>query len=64
MHIESNPLPEVLPQYMASGQCTDERMKADQDTLDALKQVTAWRRNGRMIVLEGATAMKFRPSDN
>ncbi len=64
MHIESNPLPEVLPQYMASGQCTDERMKADQDTLDALKQVTAWRRKGRMIVLEGVTAMKFRPSDN
>ncbi len=64
MHIDSNPLPEVLPQYMASGQCTDERMKADQDTLDALKQVTAWRRKGRMIVLEGATAMTFRPSDN
>jgi len=64
MHIESNPLPEVLPQYMASGQCTDERMKADQDTLDALKQVTGWRRKGRMIVLEGATAMTFRPSDN
>jgi hypothetical protein len=64
MHIDSNPLPEVLPQYLASGQCTDERMKADQDTLDALKQVTGWRRKGGMIVLEGATAMKLRPSDN
>jgi len=64
MHIESNPLPEVLPQYMANGQCTDERMKADQDTLDALKQVTSWRRQGRVIVLNGATPLKFRPSDN
>ncbi|HXX25733.1 MAG TPA: hypothetical protein VEJ40_03650 [Pseudolabrys sp.] len=64
IHIESNPLPEVLPQYMASGQCTDERMKADQDTLDALKQVTGWRRKGNAIVLNGAQAMKFRPSDN
>ena len=64
MHIDSNPLPEVLPQYMASGQCTDERMKADQSTLDALKQVTGWRRYGSVIVLNGTEPVKFRPGDN
>ncbi len=64
IHIEPGPLPEELPQYMASGQCTDERMKADQDMLDALMQVTGWQRKGGVIVLNGVQPMKFRPSGN
>ena len=64
MRIEPGPLPDDLPQYMVDGQCTDERMKADQDTLDALAQVTGWRRQGGAIVLTGATPLKFRPSSN
>jgi hypothetical protein len=64
MRIEPGPLPDGLPQYMVDGQCTDERMKADQDTLDALAQVTGWRRQGGVIVLTGAAPLKFRPSSN
>ena len=64
MRIEPAPLPDELPQYMVDGQCTDERMKADQDTLAALAQVTSWRRQGGAIVLTGAAPLKFRPSSN
>ena len=64
MRIEPGPLPDDLPQYMVDGQCTDERMKADQDTLSALAQVTGWRRQGGAVVLTGATQLKFRPSSN
>jgi hypothetical protein len=49
---------------MSDGQCTPERMQADADTLAALAQVTAWRRQGRLIVLLGPTPLKFRPSDH
>ena len=64
MKIEPDPLPDDLPQYMVDGQCTDERMKADQDTLATLAQVTGWRRQGRALVLIGVTQLKFRPSSN
>lgn len=64
LRIEPGPLPDELPQYMVDGQCTDERIKADRDTLDALGQVTGWRRQGDAIVLTGATPLKFRPSSN
>jgi hypothetical protein len=64
MRIEPGPLPEDLPPYMVDGQCTDERMNADQGTLAALAQVNGWRREGGAIVLTGATPLKFRPSSN
>ena len=64
IHIEAGPLPDALPQYMSDGQCTPERMQADADMLAALAQVTAWRRQGRLIVLVGPTPLKFRPSDH
>jgi hypothetical protein len=64
MRIEAGPLPDDLPQYMVDGQCTDERMKADLDTLAALAQVTGWRRHGSAVVLIGVTPLKFRPSSN
>jgi hypothetical protein len=64
MRIEPGPLPDDLPQYMVDGQCTDERMKADVETLAALAEVTDWRRQGGAIVLTDATPLKFRPSSN
>ncbi len=62
--IEAESLPDSLPQYMVDGQCTDERMAADQDTLAALTQATGWRRQGGAVVLTGVTQLKFRPSSN
>ena len=62
--IEPGPLPEGLPEMMSAGQCTPERMQADEELLGALIQVTGWRREGDGIVLEGPKTLKFRSSDH
>jgi hypothetical protein len=62
--IETAPLPEALPQYMSTGQCSDDRVQADTAMLDALAQVTEWRRRGDGVVLMGATQMVFRASSH
>ncbi|HET7193190.1 MAG TPA: hypothetical protein VFI98_14925 [Pseudolabrys sp.] len=62
--IEPGPLPEDLPAMQSAGQCTPERVKADEEILAALSQVTAWRRQGEAIVLEGAMTLRFRASDH
>jgi len=62
--IEPGPLPEALPEMMGNGQCTPERMQADQDLLTAFTQVTSWRSQGSTLVLEGPTKLKFRPASN
>jgi heat shock protein HslJ len=62
--IEPGPLPEGLPEMMGNGQCTPERMQADQDLLTAFTQVTGWRSQGNALVLEGPKTLKFRPATN
>jgi hypothetical protein len=64
IRIEPAPLPDTMPRYMVDGQCTPERMLADQEMLAELMQVTDWHRQGRMIVLVGPTTLKFLPSDH
>jgi hypothetical protein len=64
MKIEPGPLPEGLPEMMSAGQCTPERIKADEELLADLTQVTAWHRQNGGIVLVGPTTLKFRPSDH
>ena len=62
--IETAPLPEALPQYMSAGQCSDVRVQADNEMLEALTQVTEWRRRGDGVVLIGTTQMPFRASSH
>jgi heat shock protein HslJ len=62
--IEAGPLPEDLPAMQSAGQCTPERMQADEEMLAALVQVTGWRREGEGVVLEGSRELKFRASDH
>lgn len=60
--IETAPLPEAMPQYMMTGQCSDERMQADVATLTALTQVSGWQRRGDRLALsgpDGAAALRF-----
>lgn len=64
MQIEPGPLPVELPRYMVDGQCTPERMQADNDTLAALAQVTGWRRRGDTVMLTGAQTLRFRVSNH
>lgn len=58
------PLPESLPQYMRDGQCAPERMDADVTLLNALAQVTTWRKAGGGVTLEGPVAMRFLADDH
>jgi hypothetical protein len=62
--IEPGPLPEGLPEMLSAGQCTPERIKADEKLLADFAQVTAWQRENGGVVLLGATPLKFRPSDH
>jgi hypothetical protein len=64
MKIEAGRLPEGQPEMMSAGQCTPERMQADEELLAVLSQVSGWRRDGEGIVLEGPKTLKFRVSDH
>jgi len=62
--IEPGALPEALPEMMGTGQCTPQRMQADQDLLAAVAQITGWRNQGSVLVLEGPMTLKFKPATN
>ena len=62
--IETGPLPEGLPEMLSAGQCTPERIKADEGLLADFAQVAAWQRQNGGIVLVGSTTLKFRLSDH
>jgi hypothetical protein len=62
--IEAGPLPEDMPSMQSAGQCTPERVEADEEFLATLTQMTAWRWAGDVIVLEGPKTLKFRASDH
>jgi hypothetical protein len=64
MKIEPAPLPEELPAMQGTGQCTPERVKADEEMLASIVQVTEWRREDDAILLIGPATMKFRPATN
>ena len=62
--IEAGPLPEEMPTMQSAGQCTPERVQADEEFLATLTQMTGWRRLGDGIVLEGPKTLKFHSSDH
>lgn len=62
--LEAAPLPEEAPQMQSNGQCTPERMAADGTLLEKLTQVTGWQRQGSILVLDGASPMRFRAGTN
>ncbi len=62
--IEAGPLPEDMPTMQSAGQCTPERVQADEEFLATLTQASGWRWAGDAIVLEGPKALKFRASDH
>jgi heat shock protein HslJ len=57
--IVAGPLPDALPQMMGNGQCAPDRMQADQTLLDALSQMSGWKRQGDAVVLTGATTLRY-----
>jgi len=57
-------LPETTPAAISYGQCTPERIQADEMLRGALSQVSNWRRQGSALLLTGPSTMKFFPSTN
>ena len=45
-------------------QCTPERVRGDEELLAALLQAARWKRQGDIVILEGAKRMRFRISTN
>lgn len=64
IRIEAPPLPEQLPDMMVAGQCSPERLQADEELLAALTQVSDWHMQGYVVVLNGPTALHFNPSSH
>ncbi len=62
--IEPAELPDAPPAAISYGQCTPERMQADEMLRGALSQVSTWRRQGSALVLTGPAPLRFFPSTN
>jgi len=62
--VDAGSLPENPPEMQSAGQCTPERMQADEELFATLAQVTAWRRDDESIVLEGPKPLRFRQSSH
>jgi len=62
--VEAGSLPENPPEMQSAGQCTPERIQADEELFATLAQVTAWRREGENIVLEGPKPLRFYQSSH
>ena len=45
-------------------QCSPERVRGDTDLLEALAEVTNWRRQGDLVVLVGPRSLRFRLPTN
>jgi hypothetical protein len=64
IRIETAPLSAALPQYMSSGQCSDDRVQADNVLLEEIAQATEWRAHGDSVELIGPRPLRFRASSN
>jgi heat shock protein HslJ len=54
----------IVPTALRDNQCSPEQLEQDKDFLSKLMQVTAWRWEGVLLVLEGPEALRWRPASN
>ncbi len=54
----------IVPTGLRDNQCSQAQLEADKDFLSKLMQVTAWRWEGVLLVLEGPEALRWRPASN
>jgi len=54
----------ITPTALRDNQCTAAQLEADKDFLTKLMQVTAWRWEGFLLVLEGPEVLRWRPASN
>ncbi len=54
----------IVPLSLRDDQCAQDRLKLEQEFLDKLTQVTAWRWEGSILVLDGPQPLRWRPASN
>jgi hypothetical protein len=54
----------IVPTALKDNQCSQERLRLDEEFLMHLTQVTAWKWEGDLIVLIGPKPLRFRPASN
>lgn len=54
----------IVPTSMRDNQCPADRLELDKDFLTQLTQVTGWRWEGVLLVLDGPQQMRWRPASN
>ena len=54
----------IVPTALRDNQCSPEQLEQDKDFLSKLMQVTSWRWEGVLLVLEGPEALRWRPASN
>jgi hypothetical protein len=54
----------IVPTALRDNQCPSDRLEADKEFLTKLMQVTAWRWEGVLLVLDGPDALRWRPATN
>lgn len=54
----------IVPTSMRDNQCAQDRLELDKDFLTQLTQVTGWRWEGFILVLDGPQPLRWRPASN
>jgi len=54
----------ILTGASTEQQCPAERMRADQDLMAVLMEITHWRREGDVLMLRGTKTLRFRTMTN
>ncbi|MFN3350999.1 META domain-containing protein [Pseudorhodoplanes sp.] len=54
----------IMPTSLRDNQCSAAQLEADKDFLSKLMQVSAWRWEGVLLVLDGPEPLRWRPSTN
>ena len=54
----------IVPTAMRDNQCPADRLELDKDFLTQLTQVTGWRWEGFILVLDGPQPLRWRPASN
>ncbi|MET0279271.1 MAG: META domain-containing protein [Pseudorhodoplanes sp.] len=54
----------IVPTAMRDNQCPPDRLELDKDFLTQLTQVTGWRWEGFVLVLDGPQPLRWRPASN
>lgn len=54
----------IVPTGLRSNDCTPQQLEQDKEFLTSLMQVTGWRWEGGLLVLDGPQPLRWRPASN